>query len=145
MRAGGCAAGGFAFGDGDERTAAPVVGEEPPGALVFGVELSAGFGADVLVAGGGVFFVTALDELGKEIAAGVGCGCCCERLLALDAVEAVAVLGCFLAGMFSAVIPAGCSLATRTGVCVTGREDAGFAAVADEGEAAASVWAEAVS
>ena len=122
-----------------------MVGEEPPGALVFGAEVSAGFGADVLVAGGGVFFATALDELGKEVAGGVGCGCCCERLLALDAVEAVAVLGCFLAGMFSAVIPAGGSMATRTGVCVTGREDAGFAAVADEGEAAASVWAEAVS
>ena len=74
-------------------------------------------------------------------------------------------MGCFLAGMFSAAIAADWFLATRTGVCVTGCEDAGFAAVADEGEAAtefaavaggfaavadlgvaaASVWAEAVS
>jgi hypothetical protein len=60
-------------------------------------------------------------------------------LIALDALEATGVSGCFFAGMFSAAIAAGGCLATGTGVCVTGCEDAGFAAVADDAEAAASL------
>jgi hypothetical protein len=64
-------------------------------------------------------------------------------------------LGCFLAGMFSAAIAAGCCLAAIAGDCVTGCDDpafaavadaaAGFAAVADLGAVAGLVWAEAGS
>ena len=102
-----------------------------------------------------MFLATKPGALDDAVAAGDGCGCVCERLLAiaaLDALEATGVLGCFLAGVFSAAIAAGCCVTTRTGVCVTGCGAAGFAAVADEGAdvadlgaAAASVWAAAGS
>jgi len=99
-RAGVCAAGGIVFGDGEEPTAetdgceetdgelafgtavsggfgadaveARFIGGELPGVLVVEYVVLAGFGVDMLVTGGGVFFAAPLVALDEAEAGSTG-------------------------------------------------------------------------